>query len=405
MATNKKIVKRPLTKEEQDILDLVTRKMGSGRMVVFPASDSMAAKIYTIPMRFEVLYAYGNYNVSKSPNGDVVVSKSLISAPAPDANQNPAPAPIKHTPKPQASHTYYPPDCAADIRLAVEDKASRICWLLGPTQAGKSRLVAHIGEQLKRKVWKITCRGDMDSVPFYGEKTVDTVVDADGKSRSVVKRVKGIVELAMTEGVDADGVASGSPAILFIDEAASLPAHIGIGLNSLFESDDPVRKLHLDDGTVIKSHPGFRIILASNTNGRGATTMRESMYTAQTNAQDLSLSNRVDLYFRIGYDRRVEHKVMMELIDDEAIVKKLEDFRDAIREAIRAGEFQSPISTKKLIAIAHSYRVFGDLGKALNYSLIEYLNEDEREKAIECARLKMDVDIRGKFQDKFVDYE
>ena len=265
---------------------------------------------------------------------------------------------------------------------------------------GKSMLVKHLGEKLCRKVYKIPCRGDMDSTPFCGQRTVK--MDKDGNK--VVMDVAGIVELAMKEGLDDQGNPIGEPAILFIDEAPSCPAHIMIGLNSFFESDDPVRKLHLEDGRTIKSHPGLRIILAGNTNGRGAQTMQQAMYAAQTNQLDMSLLNRVGVFFTMGYSRKVEKKILDDLIDDPPVVKKIEDFRNAYRQACVEEKASSPLSTKRLIDIANSYRVFKDLGKAFHYSLMSYLTPEERVMSIDLLKLKTGIELHGRYTSPDTDY-
>ena len=287
-------------------------------------------------------------------------------------------------------HMYHPPRVADDIRKVLEDNLSHIIWLTGPTQCGKDKVVHYVAEDLmKRKLFQINCRGDMDSSIFLGEKTVD--IDP-ATAQNYVRFQKGMVEQAMTEGLekDADGNevldANGRPkpvgpaGILFIDEAAAMPAHVAIAINRLLESDDNVRTLIIDNdgGRVVKSHPDFRIVFASNTVGRGATDMSSNMYTAQNDALDLSLLNRVACFFKMGYDRAVEKNILRDKIKDDEAVEKLLRFRDAIRQSIRSGNLQSMFSTAHLVHIADNFRIFGNMAKAIYYTVFNSLLPEEK---------------------------
>jgi len=274
-------------------------------------------------------------------------------------------------------HTYVPPKIAEDLISVLKDDASHIAWLVGPTQCGKSTLVKYVGRELGRKVFQINCRGDMGSEIFFGEKTV--AIDEQTKQNHIVFQ-KGIIEQAMTEGLDEQGNEVGAPGILFIDEVSACPAHVAHGLNRLFESDDPKRTIVIaeDGGRVVRSHSGFRIVLAANTVGRGATDMSAAMYAAQHDALDISLLNRVAVFFRMGYDKEVERHILVEKIGDDKVVKLVLKFRDAIRQHIREGKLTSPFSTAQLVHIADMYRVFNNIGKAIYYVVFESILPEER---------------------------
>jgi hypothetical protein len=144
---------------------------------------------------------------------------------APKAPEKKAKAPTKR-PKPKRhQHSYVPPAVAADIVSILLDDASHIVQLVGPTQCGKSTVARYVGRELGRKVFQVNCRGDMGSEAFLGEKTVE--VDEDTGQNHIVY-MKGIVEKAMTEGLDESGNEVGEPGVLFIDEFASCPSHVGL---------------------------------------------------------------------------------------------------------------------------------------------------------------------------------
>jgi cobaltochelatase CobS len=303
----------------------------------------------------------------------------------------------------KGQHTYVPPAMAKDLMSVLVDEASHIPFLTGPTQCGKSTLVRYVAAAMGRKAFQINCRGDMGSELFFGEKTI--VVDEQTKQNKIVYQ-KGIVEQAMTEGLDEAGNETGKPGVLFVDEVSACPAHVAHGLNRLFESDDPRRTMVLaeDGGRVVRSHSGFRIVLAGNTAGRGATDMSGQAYAAQHDALDISLLNRVAVFFKMGYDKGVEKRVLLEKVGDDKVVRVLLAYRDSIRQALREGKLSSPFSTAHLIHIADMYRVFGDLAKAIFYVVMEYVLPEERPYYNEQAVAILGTDILKRHEQAGVDY-
>jgi hypothetical protein len=224
--------------------------------------------------------------------------------------------------------------------------------------------------------------------------------------QNVISFQKGIVEQAMVEGLDDKGNEVGAPGILFITEAASMPAHVAIGINRLLESDDARRTfvIDADGGRVVRGHSGLRIVLAANTIGRGATGMESSAYTAQTDALDISLLNRIAVCFRMGYDRDVERRILMEKVGDDKVASEIIKFRDAIRSHIKQGKLSSPFSTAHIVHIADMFRVFGDIGKAIYYVLFEFLLPEEKVTYNEQAMAIFGRDLMVSFQQRNVDY-
>lgn len=316
-----------------------------------------------------------------------------------EANQNTVSVPLNATAQgtpvvkntPPGRHMYHPPAIADDIRKVLEDGISHVVWLTGPTQCGKDKAVHYIVETLmKRKLYQVNCRGDMDSSIFLGEKTVD--IDPQ-TSQNFVRFQRGMVEQAMTEGLEKDANgnevldANGEPkvngpaGVLFIDEAAAMPAHVAIAINRLLESDDNVRTLVIDNdgGRIVKSHPDFRIVFASNTVGRGSTDLSSNFYTAQNDALDLSLLNRVACFFRMGYDKVAEKQILRDKIHDDSVVATLLKFRNAVRDAIRNGDLRSMFSTAHLVHIADNWRIFNhDMPKAIYFAVFNSLLPEER---------------------------
>jgi cobaltochelatase CobS len=293
----------------------------------------------------------------------------------------------------------------------LTDNASHIIQLVGPTGCGKSTLAKYLGEQTGRKVFQINCRGDMGSEAFIGEKTVEVVECVDPKTgeTTFTNRIsfqKGVIEQAFAEGLNEDGQETGEPGILFIDELPACPSHVGHVLNRVFESDDSRRTLVLDidGGRVCRSHSGLRILVAGNTVGRGATSMDQTVYTAQLDALDLSLLSRVSVTFRMGYNKPVEKHILQEKVGDDKVSQLILKFRDAIRGHLRAGKLSTPFTTRHIISIADMYRIYGDMLKAIYYTVVEQLLPEERAIYNETAMTVFGKDMLKEFVDPDMDY-
>jgi MoxR-like ATPase len=253
------------------------------------------------------------------------------------------------------------------------------------------------------ELYQLNCHERMDDSSFFGEKTI--AIDEASNQNHIVFQ-EGIVTRAMQQGLDASGKEVGKPGLLFIDEAGAMPSSVAIALNRLLESDDARRTITLerDGGRVIRSHSKFRVILAANTGGRGATDMASSQYTAQMDALDISLLNRIALTFNFGYSRIVEKSIAMEKIGDDGVVAKVLKYRDAIRGNLRAGRLSTPFSTRSIVQIADAYRIYGDLKKALYYTVFEQLLPEEVPVYNEIALAEFGFDVLASFNDSDMDY-
>ena len=264
---------------------------------------------------------------------------------------------------------------------------------------GKDKLVDFLCREMNRRKYQINCHGRMSGVEIFGQKTI--IVDPKTQ-QNIISFQAGQVEQFLKEGLDDQGNEVGPPGILFINEAAAMPAHVAIGMNRLLESDDPRRTFVIDQdgGRVIRGHSGARIIFASNTVGRGATSMESSAYTAQTDALDISLLNRMAVCFQMGYSKDVEQHILAEKIGDDRVAALVIKFRDAIRDLIRTNALTSPFSTAHIVHIADMYRVFGDLGKAIYYVNFGFIMPEEKAKYNEVAHAVLGKDLLGEFATK-----
>jgi hypothetical protein len=260
---------------------------------------------------------------------------------------------------------------------------------------------------LGRDLCKEMQDSDMDRLSFVGDDTIVYREDKNGSAVSIIEFVFGAVTKAMTEGLNEDGEEVGPPAILHIAEAAAIPEHLGIILNRLFESDSPQRQIALEGsrgGDVILSHSRFQIIMSSNTICRGLVNMADAKFTAQVDGQDASWLDRVNATFRFGYSRKAEKSILQEKIGDDVIVKQILEFRDAIRGYIKQSKLDIPFGTRAIIDIADNYRIYGDIGKALYYSIFCKLPDHEVDVYNAQAHATLGRDLCKEMQDSDMDY-
>lgn len=310
----------------------------------------------------------------------------------------------KKKPVPKRSqHTYVPPRCVPDIIDILLDDASHVIWFQGPTGCGKTVLAQYLARELGMVLYQINGHSEMGYEDFFGDMTVE--VDQDSGQNHMIFQ-EGSAVLAMKEGLDESGNEVGPPALLFVDEVTAIPPHIAICLNRLLESDDPRRTVTLskDKGRIIRSHSGMRIILSGNTIGRGVTDLQDAAHTAQTDALDLSLLHRVAVFFRFGYNRKIERHILQEKLGDDRIVKQIEDYRDAIRDHIRTGKLLTPFATRQLVKLADQFRIFKDLGKAVYYAVFGSLLPEERIVYNETYMRLYGKDLLKEYTEKGVDY-
>jgi MoxR-like ATPase len=295
------------------------------------------------------------------------------------ASATSAPKEVKPVAPPtkRTQHTYVAPHFDSEVKALLADVVPHNIWFFGPTGSGKTEYVHHLAAQIGYVVYQINGKQDMATAGFVGDKSI--VIDEDSK-QNFIKFMEGPVIKAMQQGLDEKGNEVGAPGLLFIDEVAALPSHILIALNRVLENRKARREVALDadGGRVIRSHSKFRVICAGNTIGRGFTGMNDALYSAQGDALDISTLNRFGAFFRFGYNKKAEKQILQEKTGDDRITNQILKFRDAIRGFIKQGKLTTPFSTRTIVAVADSFRVFGSLSKALYFSVFNSLPNEER---------------------------
>lgn len=303
-------------------------------------------------------------------------------------------------------HKYVLPPFHADMIDALKDPSAPVIYGVGPTGTGKTTHMKHIAAELDMEFRSVNCRRDMDTASFTGDKTVD--IDTDS-GQNFVTFLDGPVIEAMKVGLDDDGNEIGRPALLVIDEAPMIPSWIAIGFNNLLESNDGRRKYVLteDGGRVVRAHSGFRIVMLGNTIGRGITDLSGAGYTAQTEALDDSTLDRVCAVFEYGYHRRAEESIIREKVGDVEIYNKIVAFRDAMRKFRREGKLTIPFSTRLIVQLCDGYRVWGDIKKALRYTVLTKVSgiSGDRKSYIEAILSEFSIDFGADSRDNDGDFD
>lgn len=285
---------------------------------------------------------------------------------------------------------------------------------VGPHGSGKTEYIYKIYEDAGfSRIYQINGHADMDSSAFLGEKTV--VVDKV-TSQNYIKYQKGILELAMIEGLeldengdakyDADGkpVVTGKPAVLFIDEYAAIPEHISIVLNRVMEI--PMagmgRRIEIsgDMARRVVSHPGFCLVLSGNNCGKGCESSKTSGYTAQDIQQDDSTLDRISATYEFGYSLDAERMYIEDAIEDDVQVTQFIKFVDDIRKERISENVMTLLSTRAIVNICQLVKSFKSVGMknalvtAIYRSVFSGLREVERDAWAEKLNAYFAYDVR-----------
>lgn len=286
--------------------------------------------------------------------------------------------------------------------------------LAGPHGTGKSEFVYEIAKLAGfGKVYRINGHQEKSSIDFLGDKTVE--VDKT-TSQSIVGYQKGVLELAMTHGLKKDEkgyavledgkvVVEGSPALLFLDEYASLSEHIGMLLNRILEVPLAGRSrgidLDVDGGRQVLSHPGFAIILAGNTLGKGCENSKTSGYTGQDNQLDDSTLDRIAVTYHFGYNLEAERMYLEDAIEEDSQVTQFVKFINDIRKSRIDETVMTLLSTRMIVSVCDNIKAFGrakfpnHIPLAIYRTIFSGLREVEKDAWAEKIQVYFNYDVRN----------
>lgn len=212
---------------------------------------------------------------------------------------------------------------------------------IGPTGCGKTHLAQHVVGQAGKEMVTIQGTDGATYEDLVGYRTIEG---------GNVRFVDGLIVRAMRAGH-----------VLYVDEPNALPDGIRF---ALFSAMDHRRELTLaqNDGEVVKAAPGFTVLAAMNEGtGYGGTTMLNQAFRA-----------RFDMVLTLDYlDGAEEARLLTERTGlDKKTAKKMVEVASKLRQALKARQVRTPVSTRSLLAWARLVASGKDAQKAARLTVI-----------------------------------
>jgi len=245
------------------------------------------------------------------------------------------------------------------LRSIVKSKVFYPCWINGLSGNGKTLMVEQICAKEGREYFRVNITEETDEDDLLGGFRLvngDTVWQ-DGP----------VVE-AMKRG-----------AVLLLDEL-DLGSFKTMCLQPVLEGKGVFLK---KVGRFIKPEKGFTVFATANTKGKGSDDGR----FVGTRVQNEALLER----FKITVDQpyppcATETAILSKAFDslgvDAAVGKPLAEnlakWSDSVRKAYTEGAIEDLISTRRLVAIAEGFVIFGDLKTAMTLALSRF-DENQRD--------------------------
>jgi MoxR-like ATPase len=272
---------------------------------------------------------------------------------------------------PEKMGTYVPFGAFRDILMIVESKIFYPAFITGLTGNGKTVMVEQVCAKLGRECIRVNLTEETDEDDLVGGNTL-----VDG---NVVYR-EGPVLTAMRRG-----------AVLILDEC-DLNATKILCLQGIMEGKPYFVKKTGE--TVYPAH-GFNIFATANTKGRGSDSGR---YVG-TKIMNEAFLERFPITFEQEYPAQaVEKKIIMNnfralgIDGQEDFAENLAKWAEVIRKSFEDGATEDLISTRRLVAIAKAFAIFGDRKKAIALCLNRFDRESKESFADVYAKIDATVD-------------
>lgn len=231
-------------------------------------------------------------------------------------------------------------------------------FISGHSGNGKTFMVEQVCARLKRPMVRVQVSRETDS---------DDLIGGFRLIEGETKFMKGPVLRAMEQG-----------AILLIDEADRADPGKIMCLQGILEGKPYYVK---KTGEVIRAADGFNVIVTANTKGKGSDDGR---YVAAGILDDAWLERfpitieqeyppaKTESRILTGY-MNVDHK---ETPEDTTFIANLISWADIIRKTFEEGGIDEIVSTRRLVHIVNTYKMFGfDRIRAINLCIARFDNE------------------------------
>jgi hypothetical protein len=231
-----------------------------------------------------------------------------------------------------------------DLKKIISNNMFYPVFITGLSGNGKTLMVEQVCADLKRECIRVNVSIETDEADLLGGPTLvqGNVVNRDGP-----------VIIAMRRG-----------AVLLIDEVDRGSNKL-MCLQGILEGKPYYNK---KTGEVIYPTEGFTVIATANTKGRGSD---EGKYLSQV--LDDAFLERFPITVEQEYPSpAVETKILTPLIEDAVLVKNLVQWADVIRKSYLEGATDEIISTRRLVHIAGTYKIFKDPMKAIELCVARF---------------------------------
>ena len=224
-----------------------------------------------------------------------------------------------------------------DLRTIIKSKDFYPVFVTGMSGNGKTLMVEQVCATLKRECIRVNISIETDECDLLGGPTLvnGNVVNRDGPVLTAMKR----------------------GAILLIDEVDRGSNKL-MCLQGILEGKPYYNK---KNGELVHPAPGFNVVATANTKGRGS---EEGRYLSQI-LDDAFLERFVVTVEQEYPPVSTEKKILKPLIDDEEFVENLVNWADVVRASFKQDAVDEIISTRRLVHIAKTYKIFNDRMKAI----------------------------------------
>ena len=259
---------------------------------------------------------------------------------------------------------YVPFGFFKDLRSIISSKDFFPVFVTGLSGNGKTLMVEQVCSELNRECIRVNISKETDESDLIGSyQLIDgNTVYKDGPTLIAMKR----------------------GAILLIDEVDRGSSNL-MCLQGILEGKPYYNK---KTGEMVYSKPGFNIVATANTKGRGSD---EGKYLSQI--LDDAFLERFPITVEQQYpDARTERKILSALINyDVTFAENLVKWADVVRQSYMQGATDEIISTRRLVHIAKSYKIFGDKMKAITLCVNRF--DEETKMAFLDLYSKVDADV------------
>lgn len=259
---------------------------------------------------------------------------------------------------PPAQKNFVPNGYYGDLKKIMEFRKFFPIYLSGPSGVGKTSFVKQCCHELNYPMVRVNLTENTTEDHLFGGFRLY-------KGETVY--YKGPVIQAMEAG-----------AVLLLDEGDQAPPTVNMSLQAILEGDSYLIK---QTGEFIIPKPGFNVILAANTKGRGD----DSGAFIGAQIQNEANLDRYNITFDHQYpDEKVEIKILnneftINGLDHKTefhtnLIKTLVGWANTIRKSSRENISTEVMSTRRLIHYVATFAIFSDKSKTLDLVLSRFDN-------------------------------